>query len=184
MARWLGPMFLLVIPVTIALEQAALLLIMEGVTWGAAYYNAALVFLVTTPMLTLLGGTIVAWSTVVPLTGRVITAAVFWAAALLGATSVAVACGALGASRVPSPTALALPIGINLIGGLIAVVAVNQAVLRARAVATRSRRVPCPGCGYDMRGQKECRCPECGRQFSLSELLVIPGVEVDVRGLA
>jgi hypothetical protein len=30
--------------------------------------------------------------------------------------------------------------------------------------------VLCPSCGYDLRGQRECRCPECGREFSLSDL--------------
>lgn len=31
--------------------------------------------------------------------------------------------------------------------------------------------VPCPKCGYDLRGQRECRCPECGEQFTLGELV-------------
>lgn len=30
--------------------------------------------------------------------------------------------------------------------------------------------VPCPKCGYDLRGQQECRCPECGTQFTVGEL--------------
>jgi hypothetical protein len=30
--------------------------------------------------------------------------------------------------------------------------------------------VACPRCGYDLRGQRECRCPECGQQFALGEL--------------
>jgi len=28
----------------------------------------------------------------------------------------------------------------------------------------------CPECRYDLRGQRECRCPECGREFALGEL--------------
>jgi hypothetical protein len=31
-------------------------------------------------------------------------------------------------------------------------------------------KVACPSCGYDLRGQRECRCPECGRQFTVGEL--------------
>ena len=30
---------------------------------------------------------------------------------------------------------------------------------------------PCPSCGYDLRGQHECRCPECGEQFTVGELV-------------
>jgi hypothetical protein len=35
-------------------------------------------------------------------------------------------------------------------------------------------KVPCPSCGYDLRGQRECRCPECGEQYTLGELLRRP----------
>jgi hypothetical protein len=31
-------------------------------------------------------------------------------------------------------------------------------------------KVACPSCGYDLRGQRECRCPECGEQFTVGEL--------------
>lgn len=31
--------------------------------------------------------------------------------------------------------------------------------------------VPCPKCGYDLRGQHECRCPECGERFTVGELM-------------
>ena len=33
-----------------------------------------------------------------------------------------------------------------------------------------SAKVACPSCGYDLRGQRECRCPECGQQFTVGEL--------------
>ncbi len=32
-------------------------------------------------------------------------------------------------------------------------------------------KVACPSCGYDLRGQRECRCPECGEQFTVGELM-------------
>ena len=32
-------------------------------------------------------------------------------------------------------------------------------------------KVACPSCGYDLRGQRECRCPECGEQFTVGELV-------------
>ncbi len=31
-------------------------------------------------------------------------------------------------------------------------------------------KVACPSCGYDLRGQRECRCPECGQEYTLGEL--------------
>jgi len=31
-------------------------------------------------------------------------------------------------------------------------------------------KVACPSCGYDLRGQQECRYPECGEQFTVGEL--------------
>ncbi len=31
-------------------------------------------------------------------------------------------------------------------------------------------RTPCPQCGYDLRGQTECRCPECGATFTLGDI--------------
>lgn len=31
-------------------------------------------------------------------------------------------------------------------------------------------KVACPSCGYDLRGQRECRCPECGEQFTVGQL--------------
>lgn len=31
--------------------------------------------------------------------------------------------------------------------------------------------VPCPACGYDLRGQEVCRCPECGQQFTVGAVV-------------
>lgn len=35
---------------------------------------------------------------------------------------------------------------------------------------SRAAVVSCPDCGYNLRGLSECRCPECGRQYTLDEL--------------
>lgn len=43
----------------------------------------------------------------------------------------------------------------------------RAARLRAIAVGT----VACPHCGYNMTGLHEARCPECGTQYTLNELL-------------
>jgi hypothetical protein len=40
--------------------------------------------------------------------------------------------------------------------------------------------IVCPTCGYSLTGLTEARCPECGTQYTLSELLASqPGREVD-----
>jgi hypothetical protein len=45
----------------------------------------------------------------------------------------------------------------------------------ARLQATGRRgagpAIPCPTCGYDMTGLKGTRCPECGSEFTLDELI-------------
>ena len=43
---------------------------------------------------------------------------------------------------------------------------------RAQRLAKAGADVPvCPTCGYNMTGLTEARCPECGAQFTLNELL-------------
>ena len=32
--------------------------------------------------------------------------------------------------------------------------------------------VTCPACGYSLVGLSECRCPECGEQFTIEQLLI------------
>ena len=49
------------------------------------------------------------------------------------------------------------------------------AMIVASCICWEPRRAdsgaPCPKCGYDLRGQHECRCPECGEQFTVGELV-------------
>ena len=49
----------------------------------------------------------------------------------------------------------------------------RSARLRAALGAAGPDRpaIPCPTCGYDMTGLKSTRCPECGSEFTLDELL-------------
>jgi len=35
----------------------------------------------------------------------------------------------------------------------------------------KSRDIPCPGCGYLMRGLESARCPECGREIDAATLI-------------
>jgi hypothetical protein len=34
----------------------------------------------------------------------------------------------------------------------------------------RTLKVSCPACGYDLQGLTECRCPECGEQYTIDQL--------------
>jgi len=56
---------------------------------------------------------------------------------------------------------------VGLIGGGIALIVVARICWEPR----EGPAVPCPKCGYDLRGQQECRCPECGQQFTVGELM-------------
>lgn len=42
---------------------------------------------------------------------------------------------------------------------------------RLRAIGHDGPGIPCPTCGYDMTGLKSTRCPECGSEFTLDELI-------------
>ncbi len=41
----------------------------------------------------------------------------------------------------------------------------------ARLTAAGTDAVSCPTCGYNLTGMREARCPECGAQYTLDELL-------------
>lgn len=43
-------------------------------------------------------------------------------------------------------------------------------VRRGRPAAT-AEEVPCPNCGYNLRGLKEARCPECGCEYTIEQLV-------------
>ena len=43
----------------------------------------------------------------------------------------------------------------------------------AHAKTTPPVELHCPHCGYDLRGLRDARCPECGTQYTLDELLTL-----------
>ena len=47
---------------------------------------------------------------------------------------------------------------------------IHCAVRRRRVVRWCRRRGRCPACGYDLRGTREPRCPECGSRFDRAAL--------------
>ena len=46
-----------------------------------------------------------------------------------------------------------------------------ERAVRLRAAGKDGPGIPCPTCGYDMTGLKSTRCPECGSEFTIDELL-------------
>jgi hypothetical protein len=71
-------------------------------------------------------------------------------------------------------------VGVLVGGGLVPIVWVLATVLIwretpqeriERITAAGTDSVCCPVCGYNLTGLKEARCPECGSQFTLDQLL-------------
>ena len=98
----------------------------------------------------------------------------------LGATLAALLCGGIGAGFVVEVTHEDIALGILIGGGLVPIVWVLGTVLvwressherleRLKTYGTDA--VCCPVCGYNMTGLREARCPECGGQFTVDELL-------------
>lgn len=68
--------------------------------------------------------------------------------------------------------AIVIAAEVALIGGGIAIILIARVCY---SPPPRSgARLDCPACGYDLRGQRQCRCPECGREFALGDLLEPP----------
>ncbi len=40
----------------------------------------------------------------------------------------------------------------------------------ARLAALGMNGLPCPNCGYNLTGMRECKCPECGAAYTLDQL--------------
>ena len=74
---------------------------------------------------------------------------------------------------------IALPASLvfSLIGGGIALILLNWIWWTPPHQRASAGAVPCPRCGYDLRGQRECRCPECGQSFDLSQIVAAAGTQ-------
>ncbi|HYE20540.1 MAG TPA: hypothetical protein VEA69_18980 [Tepidisphaeraceae bacterium] len=100
----------------------------------------------------------------------------YWGAGAVGATLIAPVAGALVAAALGMTDAIdrelaafigsALTPFVWMILTLFFWVRSEPASEAGAAVSVR-----CPACGYDLRGQREARCPECGAAFSIGELL-------------
>ena len=89
-------------------------------------------------------------------------------------------CGFVGGSFVFEVARPPIPVAMLIGGGLVPIVWVLGTVLvwkesaherleRLKTYGTDT--VCCPVCGYNMTGLREARCPECGGNFTVDELL-------------
>jgi uncharacterized paraquat-inducible protein A len=93
--------------------------------------------------------------------------------AAVGATVVGIAVGAVG-SGIDSEFGYFLGSVTAPILWLVASVFIwreTPAERAARLQNTNNDAVVCPTCGYNLTGLIECRCPVCGTQFTLDQLL-------------
>lgn len=92
----------------------------------------------------------------------------------------ALLCGAVGGSFIFEFARPPIPVAILIGGGIVPIVWVLGTVIvwkessqerleRLKTYGTDA--VCCPTCGYNMTGLREARCPECGGQFTVDELL-------------
>ncbi len=59
---------------------------------------------------------------------------------------------------------------VAYLGSALALILVSRICWMPPKETRAGGAVPCRRCSYDLRGQRECRCPECGEQFTLGDL--------------
>ncbi|HEX8521534.1 MAG TPA: hypothetical protein VF669_04700 [Tepidisphaeraceae bacterium] len=130
--------------------------------WGALYLFVAVYW-------------IVLWRDMVPWNRRRVSLSA--AATVLSlAGGMAVACGALALNH-----RLPLQIAVLIGGGTVPITWVLSTVLvwretaaerLARLSAHGMPAIACPLCGYNLAGLTEARCPECGGNFTLEQVML------------
>ena len=133
--------------------------------WGPwAAYGVGFGFLLT-PVFVFYGGGLLIWWNTVEWTARKRRAVLLTTLTLLLAIGVPAASCLLN-----ELLAMFLTLLISLIGGGVALMVVGWICYTPPHERTTRDSVPCPQCGYDLRGQRECRCPECGSEFTVGQL--------------
>lgn len=166
----IGATFLL-IPLAIAIEMTLYVvmgLLMSTMRSTSPVLTIALIIgLIFLPALMTYFGTLIIWSPVVRWTPsrRIRTLAISVLFVLALATL-----GVLLFIWQSSPLSYTAP-GLALLLACIAVVVLNLLWYTPPQARGDADGVICPTCGYDLRGQNSCRCPECGTEYKLGELM-------------
>ena len=118
---------------------------------------------------------LVLWRDMVPWNRRRVTlTALATLLSLAGGFAAALACLALN-RQVPPPMAVLIGGGTVPITWVLSTVLVwreTAAERLARLTAHRMPIVACPLCGYNLAGLTAARCPECGADFTLEQLVL------------
>lgn len=98
------------------------------------------------------------------------------ALSLAAGAAVASAIMIIGRGQVPAPFALLVGGGLVPVAWCLATVFIwrETAEERTRRLSTSAAApIACPLCGYSLAGLREARCPECGSEFTLDQLLAL-----------
>lgn len=79
------------------------------------------------------------------------------------------AIGIIAIGEAEGPESVALLCLVAGVGSGVAM-GVTHSILWTEPAALTPGSIPCPHCRADLRGQRDCRCPDCQQQFTLGEL--------------
>jgi hypothetical protein len=82
---------------------------------------------------------------------------------------VGLAIGVVAIGDASGPESIAILCLVSGIGSGVAM-GVTHSILWTGPTRLTPRPIPCPQCGADLRGQRDCCCPACQQQFTLGEL--------------
>lgn len=155
----IGATFLL-IPAAVVVE-----FLLYGLGW---FVNETVLILcmLFAPAFVLYAGTLLIWASAVRWTPRRRKQTVAVSIAVLGAHGAIIAV----IFTTNWNPAIALTPGLSILISIAAVFMLNLWWYTPPQDRHEPGLVPCPRCGYDLRGQTTCRCPECGTEFTLGEL--------------
>jgi hypothetical protein len=151
------------IPITFGVEILLYLLLYSAYDpFGVIGQILGVILLLVAPVVILYGGGLLIWWRTVAWTPRKRFGVLVTSLILLLVLCVSGLLGFVDTILVV-PTVLI----VGLIGGGIALIVVGRICWEPPATGPD---VPCPRCGYNLRGQRECRCPECGTEYTLGDL--------------
>ncbi|MFN0137508.1 MAG: hypothetical protein ACKVS9_15495 [Phycisphaerae bacterium] len=153
------------IPLTFGVVIGAYLLLSEY--WVSAGGWILLLGVVLGPAFVFYGGSLLIWWPTVrwtrrKLIGTLVTTLLY----VLSIAAVGVPFGVLSGN----PMSFVWMLVASLLFGPVALVTLSWICWTPLAEREAAGCVPCPKCGFDLRGQQECRCPECGFVFQVGQI--------------
>lgn len=153
------------IPLTFGVVTASYLLLAEF--WQSAAYWVIVLGVVVGPAIVFYGGALLIWCRTVRWTRRKVIGTVVNTIAFVASIA---AVGAATGLMLHAFAAFAFMLVASLLFGAVALVTLSWICWTPPAERETAGCVPCPKCGFDLRGQQNCRCPECGFVFQLGQI--------------